>query len=105
MVYVFNNMYQHVRIVIYDKQKLYDGIRELFNNIGNDNFVAKDFHVQLIIDKLGDDEKFLLDEDQMEQLMHDDIEEISCTSDQILQYVHSCIRVETLMKIIAGENP
>jgi hypothetical protein len=50
------------------KQRLNNAIRELFNNIRDPDFHIRNFHIELIIDNLGDDDKFILDEDQIQQL-------------------------------------
>ena len=96
-------MYQHVRVVIYDKQRLDNTIRELFNRCST-YFSIEDFHVDVIIDNLGDDDKFLLTDDQMRAVAKNTITTVSCNHDQIMQYAHSCLRVEQLMDIITGHR-
>ena len=81
-------------MVIYDKQRLNDANRELFNRITDPDLPTEDFHVDVIIDNLGDDDKFLLTDDQMRAVAENTITIISCSHDQIMQYVQSCLQVE-----------
>jgi hypothetical protein len=89
-------MYCHANVTIHDKNKLYDAVRECSkNSIASFNF---------LVSEPGND-KFLLTDFQRGRLSVNGIATITCFHDQITQYAGNCINKDTLLKIIAGENP
>ena len=98
-----NEIYNHVRVTLYDKPALYDAIWDcsinaltgpikIMMSAGNSKEVSKD--------------KFILTRQQQDQLLDNPTGlYITCSPEQIMLYSHNCIDVPTFRRIFNGENP
>ena len=100
-----DEIYYHVRVILYDKPALYDAVRDCF--IGDLDEILLLMSLTMSTDDKSISDKFILTEHQRDQLKNspNNTGVILCCSRQIMLYAHNCITRTMLHKILSGENP
>ena len=106
--YVFNmdEIYYHVRVILYDKPTLYDAVRDCFMGENLNDISLLMSSMKSTADKSISD-KFILTQRQQNKLKNSPNETctIICSPRQIQLYAHNCISTSMLHRILSGENP